>query len=528
MDDYAHVGYVLDGEFDKLGLPTLKIDTIFGSERFPKDEYFYAKIENFQSIEKLEFRYKGLTIIRGNNNIGKSASFRAINSLLFNTFDTTDYPRKKKAKGAETKIHFGYYKDQTDIAVEDRVDTSISLKYSSSKVIYEFDGMSFAGKLLSFEKVKEKVESIGFKYVNLKETYKNFKGNLKDQTERLALTTQYDGFYLVGSKSNETDKVFNFLFDSTDIANAIATISIDISTKNNEYNALLSTIDSNKRELKRSKISLEKYIAELQIIDIMLYSKIFKYSKILNSQKTLINDIILYLENMIFIIQGIQYLDYQNNSLSQLKRSTKNLFSIIDTTQSLIDLISNIRSIQDFLKLSENNLKFNNEYILLDSKIKNIDRFIIITNELELISNSMINIKTYNNLLNSKIVFQLEYNGLSKKMDNIDKLLLLSAELETYRNGITNINMYKKLLESLKKYETYRSSYNFRNAFIDTILLMLSSQNTLVVNLEQYKIVSLNLNNYQNDKKNIQEKIDHLHEECNIAFCEHCQGKGYK
>ena len=191
-------------------------------------------------------------------------------------------------------------------------------------------------------------------------------------------------------------------------------------------------------------------------------------------------------------------------------------------------IITNRQQAEEYRLELQKEYKEDPKKIGIAHQLKNIDQFIIIINELELISNSMINIKTYNNLLNSKIAFQLEYNGLSKKMDNIDKLLLISAELETYQNGITNINTYKKLLESLKKYETYRDSYNFRNAFIYTILLMLSSQNTLVVNLEQYKIVSLNLNNYQNDKKNIQERIDHLHEECNIAFCEHCQGKGYK
>jgi len=107
IDEFADVGYYLDSEFDDKKIPVLKIDRIFGT--YPQDKYVYSKIKNFQSIIDLEFRYKGFTVIRGNNNIGKSASFRAVNSILFNTFDSKDHPRKKRARGEETNIVFGFF-----------------------------------------------------------------------------------------------------------------------------------------------------------------------------------------------------------------------------------------------------------------------------------------------------------------------------------------------------------------------------------------------------------------------------------
>jgi len=290
IDEYAHLGYLLDSEFDKDGLTVLKIDKIFGE--YPEDKYIYSKIENFQSIVKQEFRYKGFTVIRGGNNIGKSASFRAINSLLFNTFDVTDHPRKKKGKGEETKITFGYMDSSL---IDD--DRTITLTYKSSKVVYEFNGLTFAGKSLAFEKVKEKVESIGFKYIDLKETYKNFKGNLKDQTERLALTTQYDGFYLVGNKTSETEKVFNFLFDSTDLANALNTISIDMNAYNQEYQILNGNAVRYKKEIASNTILYDIYIRKYFISIINEYINNTLETSKLNIKRNLIDHLISQINN---------------------------------------------------------------------------------------------------------------------------------------------------------------------------------------------------------------------------------------
>ena len=209
--EYSDLTYRLDGEFEN-GVPTLKIDKIEGE--YPEENFIYSKIENFQSIKKLEFRYKGFTTIIGKNNIGKSASFRAINSILFNNFDIKIHPRfesvDKPDKLLNTKVEFGFFSKKDDPENEIK---KIGFYKKGQSIIWYFNNMEFVGKNLAFDKVKEKVESIGFKYLKLKEQYKNFKGNLKDQTERLAITTQQDGYYLIAGKASDTSKVFDFLFD---------------------------------------------------------------------------------------------------------------------------------------------------------------------------------------------------------------------------------------------------------------------------------------------------------------------------
>ena len=153
IDEHAHVGYRLQGRFDKTGVPELSIGDIFGE--YPEDNYNYVKIKNFQSIVDIEFRYKGFCIIRGDNNIGKSASFRAINALLFNTFDTNDYPRINKPRGSNVEIEFGYFKTEDD--VEDNEKNHIKMIYKNGqKIVYEFDKEEYAGKSLAFEKIKLK------------------------------------------------------------------------------------------------------------------------------------------------------------------------------------------------------------------------------------------------------------------------------------------------------------------------------------------------------------------------------------
>ena len=148
MAEYADLTYYLDGEFED-GIPTLKVDRIVGED--PKENYIFTEIENFQSIKKLKFKYKGYTAVIGKNNIGKSASFRAVNSLLFNAFDTKEYPRMlssdKPEKRLNTRIVFGFV--GPDGEVHDKV---IEVYKKGVSLIYKFDGQEFVGKMMAFDK----------------------------------------------------------------------------------------------------------------------------------------------------------------------------------------------------------------------------------------------------------------------------------------------------------------------------------------------------------------------------------------
>ena len=428
IDEHANLGYILEGEFDKDGVPELKIQKIFGE--YPTDKYTYVKIENFQSIVKQEFRYKGFTVIRGNNNIGKSASFRAINSLLFNTFDANDHPRKKRARGADTRILFGFEDSE---ATEDK---KIGLVYKSGKVIYEFNDLQFAGKSLAFDKVKEKVESIGFKYVDLKETYKNFKGNLKEQTERLAMTTQYDGFFLVGNKTSETDKVFNFLFDSTDVANAIAACIIDINNCNTEFNMLESLIKKDELDVIKEKIFYDIYILKFynyMINDYFINAK--KYNQLTNLSDH-IKDIIQSTDKIIGIDDGINKIIHYSQALNFLK--SNNLL----VRYNLIGEIISQSNVQEKLNQFIENMKslqiFKNEKIRTTVNVVNVGNILNNLDEIYRYQYYVEAFKNYEDTLNNMIL--LKNSNLSKQHIIILDVIKSTLFIESLDKNIAKLS----------------------------------------------------------------------------------------
>ncbi len=469
IDEYADVGYLLDGEFNDDGVPILKIDSIFGT--YPEDKYTYVKIENFQSIVKLEFRYKGFTVIRGNNNIGKSASFRAVNALLFNTFDVKDHPRKKRPRGAAVRILFGREDSESKIQ-----DNKIGLSYTSNKVVYEFNDKTFAGKSLAFDKVKEKVESIGFKYVDLKETYKNFKGNLKDQTERLAMTTQYDGFYLVGNKNNETEKVFNFLFDSTDVANAISTCVNEINEHNRDLNSLTERIKINHSILEIEKISYEIYIHKFYFYMIVNHISELNTKKRYNNTKVLLQDTIENINGYVMIIQGLNELTKYKSQLSELRRN--NAIERFNTINELIEYDTYYKNITSFIK--DKNM-LNTNYTLRDKNIF--------------------------------------------KSSTIDNIIKLVSDLKTYRYYTDLFTSYFQLTEKLVDLKKYTSlqKMDIIKLIIDNILFL----NNFNLQLNNLQLAKNELIESTTNKQEVIKKLADLEIEYHIRICECCNGTGY-
>ena len=348
--DYSDLTYRLDGEFEN-GVPTLKIEKIDGE--YPEEDYVYSKIENFQSIKKLEFRYKGFTTIIGKNNIGKSASFRAINSILFNNFDIKLYPRFESAdkpdKLLNTRVEFGYFTKKDDPENEVK---KISFYKKGQSIIWEFDGLDHVGKNLAFEKVKEKVESIGFRYLKLKEQYKNFKGNLKDQTERLAITTQQDGYYLIGGKASDTSKVFDFLFDSREVTLALIDLNNDIQTFENELNAINLDIGKNKNLISRLQIELKKW-------DVLFKIKLIEQYKYLVEVKGFMENEIHYHEkeyeiiNKILDVADIMWrIDASQTHIDKLNIEKNKNLKIVSDIDRILDVVNHINLIKGIFELS--------------------------------------------------------------------------------------------------------------------------------------------------------------------------------
>lgn len=522
-DDIREANIILNSK-DKenlIYLPSIKITSIKGN--YPKTDFYYTKIMNFQSIEKLELRFKGFTIIRGRSNIGKSAGLRAIQSLLFNDFDIKDYPRKLRKPSAEVSVEFGFHVSED---IED--ENKIKLIYDKNRVIYQFDGKDYVGKLAAIDMIKEKVESIGFKYVELKTAYKNFKGNVKDQTERLAYTNQHDGMYLVGNKSSEIEKVFNFLFDTYNISIAIVRVKEDIATLSNDYTEIVQSISSKKI----SKVFLQK---EMEILENVYNIKCIKEK--------------LYLDNV--KNNSTKLLD---NLTESLNISTKKLI-IIDSTIQTIELDTKRKeidknNIQEKLEVLEVLINQYTKKVLIKEYFNNISILNSISRNFEKASVLLQFIESiYINIDNTLWLF----NNLNSLKELHDKYTYTYYEIDYYIEKIYNKDIAIKindkmievlgsiynttnLLSSIKKgielnNSKYNTEYYLNNTTLklDTISNIDNYINKLTFGLnvynEQQNIITKN-----NDIIDIITLIDanlgNLNNKYQLKICECCNGEG--
>lgn len=150
LEVYADLVYEVDANPDENGVPTLTF--MVSPKEYPTSNFFYSRIKNFQSIKDKNFIYKGFTIIRGPNNSGKSATLRAVQSLIFNSFKTESYPRKNPSgPKLTTEITFGFQ------GAENEPPKEIGLKYQRDKVMFVIEGEEYFGKSLASEKLKEAV-----------------------------------------------------------------------------------------------------------------------------------------------------------------------------------------------------------------------------------------------------------------------------------------------------------------------------------------------------------------------------------
>ena len=538
--DYSDLTYRLDGEFEN-GVPTLKIEKIDGE--YPEEDYVYSKIENFQSIKKLEFRYKGFTTIIGKNNIGKSASFRAINSILFNNFDIKLYPRYESAdkpdKLLNTRVEFGYFTKKDDPANEVK---KICFYKKGQSIIWEFDGMDHVGKNLAFEKVKEKVESIGFRYLKLKEQYKNFKGNLKDQTERLAITTQQDGYYLIGGKASDTSKVFDFLFDSREVTLALLDLNNDIQTLENELNAINLDVGKNKNLISRLLIELKKW-------DVLYKIKLIEQYKYLTEVKKFMENEIHFHEkeyNLINRILEVADVMWRLNAtqthiekLNQEKNINIKIITNIDRIIAVgnqINLIKKVFELQHNIGILTKRIKLNQiglniikckEVLEISELTSNIRKqFNITRRKFDIFSILLINRIRTQELENifitqDNVSIQKKYFAkLSAKLECLNKIIYNRQLALTATNLKTDINNSLVYIQKVKKAIAY-NQVGIKMYEIDINRTHLN----FFINGINSEISKINLKRSQIDKMKI--TIDNLPASYNLVPCNSCMTLGY-
>lgn len=451
MDEFADIVYYLNSKDDKNNIPDLYIERQQGE--IPTENYYYSNIKNFQSISNCSFKYKGLTIIRGRSNIGKSASLRAINALLFNTVDIKDHPRKFKSRGSNTYIEFGFVANE-EILKEEINPNSINLIIKNNKVVYSFNNMEFAGKNLAFEKVKEKVQQIGFKYIDMGKIYNNFKGNIKEQTERLATTTQHDSFYLVGSKSNELEKIFNFLFDTYKISAAISLVKKDLLDLEKYINEVNFRLSADKVELNREKLREEIYKKKYTILllsSLKLNNSLYtKYYNEMNLYQNLIS-------KLSYNIQVFEYFElYKNNlilkknyNIQQLEEKINIISSIIEKSNYYINLENFFNATKQYNYINSFIVSSNSKIQIINSIIQKLDELIPLNlndyiNNIQSLQSNNSSLQIINNKIDivNKVLNKLEVvKGLD--LNNLNDLIYKRTELE---KQLSEVNLKEESL----------------------------------------------------------------------------------
>jgi len=411
LNEFAHFKYHVSKVNDN-DLPKLVLDKI-ESDVNP-EEYFDINISNFQSIVNLNLKLYGFTIIAGPNNSGKSAIIRAITSILYNNFDSKKYPRikinpkTKKVGQLPTKITLS--KVSNDIK-------TISLHYKSKKLFFEIDGEEYYGKNLAADKIRDAVQELGFKYINTKEFYKNFKGSLKDQTERLASTNQYDSLFLIGGKSNETEKIFNFLFNTELISLAIVKIREDIQ----ELDKIFKNIDENILYNLSKKSNIEKIIIILNtVINYIKINEFIESKKILNKNNIIkdnLNKKINFIDAIIPRLQHIKYIPEVLNNLINEKTELLNKKTILNNYKNNISIIENIE-------------------INLNKLLEKKKYFRFLHESLTFISGSTTRLSN----------LRIESEVLSKKLNIINILIDKLLKLSEFKNLVTILNTFDKTL----------------------------------------------------------------------------------
>jgi len=403
LEEHADLVYEVGADIDELNIPILKIINTIGD--FPKENFFYSHIKNFQSIKDATFVFKGFTIIRGPNNSGKSASLRAIESLLFNNFKTDTYPRKNPGgKKLTTEITFGFE------GKEGTTSKEIGLKYKSNKVMFVIEGEEYFGKSLAGDKLREAVEEIGFRYIDVKSMYKNFKGPLKEQTERIAYTNQYDGLFLIGAKTSDSEKIFSFLFNTENIALAIAQAKEFMQEMSKEHKEKQEELQLIAEELRIARIQVDYFIKIYYMKLIYEFLDINRNITELKIKNDYREQLLTRVKFFINVIDNIDWLKYNALQILELRNKVEDNNTQVGKFNDIITKIEEANSIQSFLDLETSIQQYRSKKEIIEQLIPKFQGLLDLGYYTNLIDNINKTKIVFNTFEEKRVALDTEYN----------------------------------------------------------------------------------------------------------------------
>lgn len=388
LDKYAHNIYELDCFKDERGINTLRIDEILSNPSDIDLPNYVVNIANFQSIKEIKFSFSGFNVIRGQNNIGKSAVIRSIGSVIYGDINgIKNFIRNEpKKRGNPTNFALSFKKLN-----EYRI--CFDTNNGSSK--YEFFDENenslgeFIGSKNSSEPVKKLLERCGFKDAlsNLRTnaTSKDLEGIAKS-----SVTSQFDEPYLIADKASVINSVISMLFGAENIAMAlnkanmnydtarrealqkekelnVSTEKLDLESKRtqeieanakNEYKQALVALNLNRYQTENNIFSLDEQMdnSKKQIGDIYSHKNSLLKAKANNTEQTLV-DLSLKINEANKRI-GLSKRDilslYELSKTELLGRLASNDNSLVKKTSELISALRHKKDIV-FKKIDEAN-----------------------------------------------------------------------------------------------------------------------------------------------------------------------------
>lgn len=300
LDEYAHNIYELDCFKNERGVNTLRIDEILSNPIDIDLPKYVVNIANYQSIKEIEFSFSGFNIIRGQNNIGKSAVIRSIGSIIYGDVSgIKNFIRNEPKKRGNPTIFTLNFKKLNEYRISFEASSTSSKYYffdKDEKLIGEF-----VGSRNSSEPVKKLLEQCGFR-----DALSNLKTNATskdlESIAKSSKTTQFDKPYLIDNKDSVINSVISMLFGAENITMALNNASIDYNTarqealkKERELNTSIEKLELESKKTEEieanAKNEYKQALMDLNLSRFQTENNIFSLDEQIDNSKKQIGDI---------------------------------------------------------------------------------------------------------------------------------------------------------------------------------------------------------------------------------------------
>lgn len=301
-----------------------------------------VNIKNYQSIKEAELEFeKGLTVIVGSSNNGKSSIIRAIESAINN-------------KGGSDFINYG--SDSCQVVIEDgRQNIVWSKSRNSSKSYYEING--------------EVLNKIGQKQIeDVGNTLRMSEIVVNNDKFRLNFWKQLDFPFLVGKTHYQ---LFDFISKSKD-QEIMSNLLNDTSDRHKDTKKELSEVNTEINTRTKDIASLEGEIAELskyEEFDIDAFEKLVHLVKKIKDAKSLYEELPSKIETQKAAVQKINVeIDKKHDIIKRTESLMSEIKEIEPVVSRLKDMLLSIETTDSKILRSEEGIDKINEELKKESK----------------------------------------------------------------------------------------------------------------------------------------------------------------